>query len=273
MMGEAEVVEKTQGPPATVESIRQDLTRLGMETGMVLLVHSSLRALGWVSGGPVAVILALEQVLGPQGTLVMPTHSGDLSDPANWQNPPVPKDWWAIIRESMPAYNKDLTPTRKMGRLPETFRKQGGVLRSHHPQVSFAAWGAEARKVTEGHALDFGLGEGSPLARIYDLAGYVLLLGVGYDNNTSFHLAEGRASFPGKKTITSGAPIFKDGKRVWVEIKDIELDVSDFHELGESFEQEKSCVRHGRVAQARCRLMPQRELVDYAVQWMIKNRG
>ncbi len=273
MTGEAEAVRRTQGTPATVESIRHDLIQLGVEPGMILLVHASLSALGWVSGGAVAVILALEEVLGLQGTLILPTHSGDLSDPTNWQNPPVPQDWWRIIRETMPAYDPDLTPTRMIGRIAETFRKQRGVLRSDHPQVSFAAWGAKATQVTEGHELDFGLGEGSPLARMYDLEGWILLLGVGYENNTSLHLAEARASYPGKKVITSGAPILKDGQRVWVEIRDLNLDVSDFTELGECFERDRVCVRHGKVAQAHCRLMPIRELVDYAVHWMEKNRG
>jgi aminoglycoside 3-N-acetyltransferase len=273
MTNEAETVLRTKDLPATVESISQELMHLGVKPGMVLLVHSSLSSMGWVSGGPVAVILALEQVLGPQGTLVMPTHSGDLSDPANWQNPSVPQDWWQIIRESMPAYDPDLTPTRMMGSVAETFRKQRGVLRSNHPQVSFSAWGAKVVQVTKGHELDFGLGEGSPLARIYDLEGWVLLLGVGYGNNTSLHLAETRASYPGKEVVTSGAPILKDGKRVWVEIKDIDLDASDFRELGEGFEREKGYVRRGKVAQAECWLMPQCALVDYAVQWMEKNRG
>jgi aminoglycoside 3-N-acetyltransferase len=239
---------------------------------MVLLLHSSLSSLDWVCGGPVAIILALEEVLGPQGTLVMPTHSGDCSDPANWRNPPVPKAWWATIRETMPPYDPDVTPTREMGVVPETFRKQKGVLRSGHPQVSFAAWGAEAVRVTEGHSLDFGLGEGSPLARVYDLGGWVLLLGVGHKNNTSLHLAEYRVSSPGRRVVENGAPMLVGGRREWVKLQDIELDVRDFEAIGSDFERAMGCVRRGRVAGAEATLAPQRALVDYAVQWMGENR-
>ena len=76
--------------PVTAQSLAADLAALGVQPGMVLVVHSSLKSLGWVNGGPVAVILALEEVLGSAGTLVMPTHTSDNSDPANWVNPPVP---------------------------------------------------------------------------------------------------------------------------------------------------------------------------------------
>jgi len=77
-MSEADVIKKFhQSGPITVDSLKEDLTELGVTPGMVLLVHSSLSSLGFVSGGPVAVILALEEVLGPKGTLIMPTHSGN----------------------------------------------------------------------------------------------------------------------------------------------------------------------------------------------------
>ena len=64
----------------------------------------------------------------------MPMHSSDLSDPADWHNPPVPDLWWEVIRDTMPAFDPDLTPTCGMGIIPDTFPKQQGVLRSFHPQ-------------------------------------------------------------------------------------------------------------------------------------------
>lgn len=270
-MTEADAVQRAT-TPATVESLRTNLAALGIRRGMTLLVHSSLGALGWVNGGPVAVITALEELLGAEGTLVMPTHSADLSDPAQWKNPPVPQVWWDTIRDTMPAFDPDLTPTRKMGRIPETFRKQNGVLRSSHPCSSFAAWGRHALEITANHALEFSLGEESPLARVFDLGGWVLLIGVGHSNNTSLHLAEYRVNFPNMQVITHGAPMMVRGHREWVEYQDMDNDASDFSLIGRQFAADTGLVRSGKIACADVLLMPQRALVDYAVEWMEKNR-
>jgi aminoglycoside 3-N-acetyltransferase len=273
-MTEQLAIEKTrdQPLPITVDSLKKDLMSLGVKPGMVLLVHSSLSSIGWVCGKSVAVIEALESVLTLDGTLVMPTHSGELSEPSYWQHPPVPEAWWQTIRDTMPAFQADLTPTREMGIIPETFRKQHGVLRSYHPQVSFAAWGKYARKITENHGLEYPLGEGSPLARIYDLRGYLLLLGVGHGNNTSLHLAEHRSSYSGKKVVQQGAPMFVEGKRVWQTFDDIETDDDDFETIGAAFAEETGLERTGKIGQADAKLLPQRDLVDFAVQWMEAHR-
>lgn len=257
--------------PATIPSLVVDLAKLGVKTGMTLVVHSSLRAMGNVNGGPVAVILALEEMLGPEGTLVMPTFSKDNTEPSNWRNPPVPETWWEPIRATMPPYDVDMTPTFNMGMIAETFRKQPGVLRSSNPEASFAAWGKHAEEIIDNHALHPLYGEQSPLARVYGLDGWVLLLGVGHNKNSSLHLAEGRAKIP-HGTIHLGAPIMVDGTRYWMPFDDIAWDASDFDHAGSDFARETGLQIEGKVAKATALLMPQRALVDYAMQWFEAHR-
>jgi len=275
---EALVISNSGDSPATVRSLERDFSNLGVRSGMTLLVHSSLSSLGWVCGEAVAVIFALEETLGDDGTLVMPTHSGHLSEPSLWRNPPVPESWWEAIRHEMPAYSPDITPTRHMGAVAEAFRSQAGVLRSTHRQVSFSAWGKEQELVTRDHGLNFPLGEKSPLARIYDLDGFVLLLGVTHSNNTSLHLAESRANYRGKAVSKNVAPLLINGVRKWVEFEEFETDDSDFEEIGRDFSSSiEEAVETGNVGTKRpptkALLMSQRQLVDFGVVWMEKNRN
>jgi aminoglycoside 3-N-acetyltransferase len=263
-MSEQETIAKVKMPGTRV-SLAHDLAQLGVAPGMTLLVHSSLSALGWVCGGPVAVIQAFMDGLTPEGTLVMPAHSGDYSDPAEWANPPVPVAWHAAIRETMPAFDPRLTPTRMMGAIAEAFRTWPGARRSDHPSVSFAAWGRYAETVTAGHELDYSLGEGSPLARLYELDSRVLLLGVGYDCNTAFHLAEYRA--PAARETAAGAPTRGDGGRAWRTYRDIETDAEPFAEIGRAFEQ-AGHVRIAAVGAAKARFFSLRAAVDFAQAWL-----
>lgn len=263
-MNEKDVIQLTPMPRTRI-SIARDLRALGVEAGMTLEVHSSLSQLGWVCGGPVAVVQALMDVLTQEGTLMMPTHSSNYTDPAQWRNPPVPEEWWPIIYEQMPAFDPHTAPSWLMGQIAETFRTSPGVLRSDHPMDSFAAWGRYAHTLTANHSLDNGLGEQSPLGRLYDLHGHVLLLGVGYNRCTSFHLAEYRASAP--QLVEQGSPIWENGQRVWKIYQDIELDDDQFPALGMAFEG-TGLVKTAKVGSAECKLFPQRPAVDFACEWL-----
>lgn len=255
----------------TRASLTGDLSALGISPGTTLLVHSSLSSLGWVCGGVPALVQALTDAVGPSGTVVVPTQSGECSDPAEWQNPPVPESWWETIRAQMPAYDPDVTPTAGVGRVPESLRTWPGAVRSAHPQTSFAALGPRARELMEPHPLQDSLGPGSPLGRMARSGAQVLFLGTGYATCTAFHLAEYR--LPAAPRTNGGAPVRSpSGARVWAEFTDVALDEEDFPRIGADFELHAP-VTVGTVGAATARLFPMAEAVDFAAAWMRRHRA
>jgi aminoglycoside 3-N-acetyltransferase len=258
-------------PPLTRVLLAEQFAACGLAAGQTVLVHSSMSKLGWVVGGPVDVIQALLDVLTPGGTLMMPSHTGGNGDPAYWRNPPVPDSWWPVIRQHRPAYDPQLSPTRGMGAIAELFRTWPGVIRSDHPIGSFAALGSNAAYLTAGHRLESIFGDYSPIGRLYELDGFVMLLGVDHQNNTSLHLAEHRATFPGKHNHREGTAMLVNGERQWVGFSMLALSDDDFPTIGDRYEAEHGISRH-QVGQGVVRFMKQRPLIDYGVTWMEQNR-
>lgn len=253
------------------QDILNALADAGVNNGQTIMVHTSLSSLGFVCGGAQTVIEALLESVGTDGTIMMPTQSWKNLDPScgvHWEEP---EEWWQLIRDNWPAYNKDITPTNTMGAVAEMFRKWPGTVRSDHPARSVAALGKYADYLTKDHDLSNIFGDGSPIGKLYELDGYVLLIGVGYDKNTSIHLADARAEYPSKHNCTEHSAICENGKRVWKAYDTLFVDGEDFNQIGDAFE--KECIVHkATLGNGILTFMRQRDIVDYAVSWIEKNR-
>lgn len=219
------------------------------------------------------VIAALRAVVGDAGTVVMPAQSWQLCDPAFLNEPHVPAQWWPAVRDALPLYEPALTPSQTMGAVAELFRTTPGAVRSPHPHRSFAAVGPRAAALMAVHDLDNPNGERSPLAALYDAGAVVLLLGVGFGKCTALHLAEHRADYPAKHTVTNGAPAMVDGQRTWVSWQEMAVEDGDFPAVGAAFEAEHGSVRRGTVGQAPSALLRMQDLVDHAVAWFTAHRA
>lgn len=150
--------------------VTQQLVALGVQPGGVLLVHTAFSKVASAEGGPLGLIEALQSALGTAGTLVMPSMTDDDDRPFQ------PKE----------------TPCIGMGVVVDTFWRMPCVIRSDSPH-SFAAVGPRAAEITAPHPVEVPHGLDSPVGRVYELGGQVLLLGVGHDADTTLHLAENMA--------------------------------------------------------------------------------
>ncbi len=254
----------------TDQRITRDLVRLGVKEGEIVLVHSSLSSIGSVPGGEQAVAAAIRRVVGPHGTIVVPSQSWQLCDPTYLKM--APAETWDQTRDSLPPYDKRWTPTRTMGRLAEAIRTHPEALRSDHPHRSFAAWGPAAADIVAEHALEDPVGEGSPLAVLDARGARILLLGVCYDKCTALHLGESRSGLQLRR-VANGAPILVDGERSWIEFTEPAVDDSDFFAVGAAFEADQpDSVKHGRVGHAEARLIDMPALVAFAAKWMAEHR-
>lgn len=253
------------------KDILNALREVGVTQGQTIMVHTSLRSLGFVCGGAQVMIEALLEAVGESGTIMMPSQSWKNLDPSAGVHWEEPEAWWQAIRDNWPAYDKAITPTNTMGAVAEMFRRWPGACRSDHPARAVAAYGRHAEYLTRDHDLSDIFGESSPIAKLYELDGYVLLIGVGYDKNTSLHLADVRAEYPGKHMSMESSAIMINGKRVWKSYSTLYVDGEDFAQLGAAFERERD-VTKTTLGNGSITFMRQRELVDFAVEWIEKNR-
>jgi len=247
--------------PITKEFLVDKFSRLGIKQGDTLLVHASLSSLGYVVGGAETLFLALRDVIGEQGTIVVPSQTVEISDPACWQYPPVPEEWYDVIRDAMPAYSKDLSYSKAMGAFSQFIGILPDSIRSNHPMYSFTAIGEKASEIIGQDSFDFPFGDKSPLGRMYSLGAKVLMIGTDFETNTSLHLAENRLN---REVIHEKSKILtKDGEK-WILFKNIELDIyDDYLEIQNRF-MENHLVAHTTINEGTVYLFDMKECVDFA---------
>ena len=226
--------------PVSQEDLKQQLLDLGIRPGSVLLVHCAFSRVKPVEDGPSGLIAAIRAALGPEGTLVMPSMTDDDDHP----------------------FNVRLTPCLGMGVLANTFWQQSGVLRSDSPHA-FAAAGPQAAEITAPHPVDIPHGLDSPVGRVYESDGQVLLLGVGQDANTTIHLAENMAGvrYRRKKHLM----VLRDGQITRLDYAEIDHCCQNFS-LVDGWLDARGLQRRGTVGHAEARLIRSRDIVDTVVE-------
>jgi len=265
-------MEQCELPIITRSRLADDLRKLGVLPGQVVMLHASVRAIGWVVGGPDMVIQALLDVLTCEGTLMMV---------AGWEDSPYemadwPEDRQRTYLDECPAFDPTRSRAyRRWSILTEYLRTWPNACRSGHPDGSCVAVGRLASWMTENHPLRYGYGPGSPLAKLCEVDGKVLLLGAPLNSITLLHYAEHLARIPCKWIVRYKMPVLRDGERVWVEIEEFDTarGIVDW-EGGDYFEAiargylASGKGRSGKVGAAQSYLFAAADLAKFAIQWM-----
>ena len=264
----------TSPGPVTRDRLVRDLGKLGVTEGQTLLAHVSLRAIGRVDGGAGTVVAALRQVVGTRGNVVMLTATQGNSRTSRAHQARIAGLAPEVVEKylrTMPAFDVDHTPC-DTGAVAEALRtaRSAGAVRSEHPQSSFAGIGPHAAQLMAGHLLECHHGEDSPLAKLYARDARVLMIGVGYRVCTAIHLAEYRYT-PDPPVRDYTCVIAVGSEPCWITYKDVELDDSCFDVIG-AYIEARAAPRRGRVGGASSRMLPMREIVDNATEWMKVNR-
>jgi aminoglycoside 3-N-acetyltransferase len=246
------------------------LRSLGLSRGDVVLVHCSMRSIGLVPGGPATLFAAFQEVLGPQGTLVVPAQTPDnsvSSDAFRAATAGMDETGRRAYERQMPGFHRKHSPSYGVGVFAEHVRQRPDAARSAHPQTSFSAVGRRAAELMRVHHLRSHLGDHSPLGAL-DVAGaQSLLLGVGYESCTALHLAEYRLPrHPPMQRYLCYVRRGRNGRQRW-EFRAPRLSAARFGEIGRELEL-TGLIRHGVVGDAQARLLPIAPAVRFAVNWM-----
>lgn len=259
------------------------LRELGLRSGGIVMVHTRMSALGWVVGGSQTVVESLLEAVGRDGTVM--AYAG-------WEDDPYHLPLWSSARQAaylaaMPPFDPDLSGADpENGRIPERIRTWPGARASGGHVMRMVAVGARADWLTADQPWDDPQGVGSPLAKLVEADGDVLMLGAPLDTITLLHHAESLVESPQKRLWTYRIPVPDGDEVVWREVHDQDTSSRGafpyegvvrggedaFAVIGRDA-LAAGCGRSGRVGEAESHLFRARPLVDFAVGWLAERFG
>ena len=236
------------------ENIASDLRKIGITRGDKLIVHSSLKSIGYVDGGADTVIDMLMETVGEDGLLMMPTFTYSYE-----------------LRVGALPYNKKKTPS-ETGLVTNAFWRRENVKRSEHPTHSVAVYGKDAAQFVNDHDEHFPpFDEGTPIHRLAMNDGYILLIGVGHESNSTIHAAEFMADLPfidikNRESYGSKYIIERDNQSI-EKIALCKKLSGCSHGFGkvETLDRIINAQKEGYIGRARCKLIKGQEILDALV--------
>jgi aminoglycoside 3-N-acetyltransferase len=211
----------------TQSDISRGLRELGLARGDIVVLHASLASMGRVDGGAAAVVDAFLDVVGESGALVAPAFG-------------------------------------KLGAIADAVAAHPRAVKSVHPLAAAAAIGAPAEALCRAHwKAELAHAADTPWGRAAELGGYVCLLGVDQDRNTTLHAAEEILRLPYLKPHENVAFDTPEG-RVTKTFPFFPGPHRDFIGLDKML-RESGKMRMGRIGAAAVRLIKGKDLIDLAV--------
>ncbi len=256
----------------TRASLRRDLDRIGVSPGNTVMLHAAMGKVGPLLNGPDALSMALLDVIGPEGTMMVYTDWDSVHDDLMDDDGRVLPEW----RNHVPGFDpKASRAVRINGIIAEFVRTMPGAHRSNNPGASVAAVGKRADWITAKHPQDYGYGEGSPLAKLVELGGRVLMVGAPWDTMTLIHHADHLAALPDKLVRRYEVPFANSTGTRWRYIEEFDTTEPVVAGLPENYFEQIVVAyvgsgggRQGTIGLAPSLLVDAPPMLAFAIDWL-----
>lgn len=256
----------------TRAALRDDLNRIGITAGDTVMVHAAMSKVGPLLNGPDALTRALLDVLGPEGTMMVYTSWDSVHDDLMDDEGHVLPEW----RDHVPGFDVATSRAVRMnGAIAEFVRTTPGARRSANPGASVAALGKLADWITADHPQDYGFGPGTPLAKLVEVGGRVLMVGAPWDTMTLVHHADHLADITDKNLVRHEVPFAGVGGAEWRFIEEFDTTEPILDDMPENYIEQivQAFVadgngREGMIGQAPSLLVEARPMCAFAISWL-----